>query len=103
MQLKGIKRGNNIELLKELNIPDGQEVIIEVQEENSQSNKKSSFWEDMQKFRQEENIEAKGIESEVFGGVRDKYPVGLELSILSESALQKDWLKPEEDEAWQNL
>jgi antitoxin component of MazEF toxin-antitoxin module len=32
MQLKGIKRGNNIELLKELNIPDGQEVIIEVQD-----------------------------------------------------------------------
>ncbi len=82
MQLKGIKRGNNIELLKELDIPDGQEVIIEVQEEN---------------------IEAEGIEPEVFGGVRDNYPVGLELSILSESALQKDWLKSEEDEAWQNL
>ncbi len=27
----------------------------------------------------------------------------LEVSILSESSLQKDWLKPEEDEAWQNL
>ncbi|MCU0541982.1 MAG: hypothetical protein MUE44_07295 [Oscillatoriaceae cyanobacterium Prado104] len=27
----------------------------------------------------------------------------LEASLLSESALQKDWLKPEEDEAWQNL
>jgi len=103
MQLKGIKRGNNIELLKELDIPDGQEVIIEVQEENLQLNKKSNFWENMQKFRQEENIEAEGIEPEVFGGVRDKYPVGLELSILSEAALQKDWLKPEEDEAWQNL
>ncbi|MEG4319225.1 MULTISPECIES: hypothetical protein [unclassified Microcoleus] len=30
---------------------------------------------------------------------RDK----LESSLLSESALQKDWLKSEEDEAWQNL
>jgi hypothetical protein len=27
----------------------------------------------------------------------------LESSLLSESSLQKDWLKSEEDEAWQNL
>ncbi|NJK68913.1 MAG: DUF2281 domain-containing protein [Microcoleus sp. SU_5_3] len=27
----------------------------------------------------------------------------LEASVLSESALQKDWLKSDEDEAWQNL
>lgn len=27
----------------------------------------------------------------------------LEPSILSESTLKKDWLKPEENEAWQNL
>ncbi len=27
----------------------------------------------------------------------------LDITIMSESALQKDWLKPEEDEAWQNL
>jgi len=27
----------------------------------------------------------------------------LEISIASESSLKKDWLKPEEDEAWQNL
>jgi hypothetical protein len=26
-----------------------------------------------------------------------------ESALLSESALQKDWLKPEEDEAWQHL
>lgn len=26
-----------------------------------------------------------------------------EISILSESSLQKDWLRPEEDEAWQHL
>lgn len=25
------------------------------------------------------------------------------VTILSESSLKKDWLKPEEDEAWQNL
>ncbi len=27
----------------------------------------------------------------------------LETALLSESSLQKDWLKPEEDEAWQSL
>jgi Protein of unknown function (DUF2281) len=26
-----------------------------------------------------------------------------EISIMSESSLQKDWLRPEEDAAWQNL
>lgn len=27
----------------------------------------------------------------------------LGMAIVSESSLSKDWLKPEEDEAWQNL
>ena len=27
----------------------------------------------------------------------------LDITITSESSLSKDWLKPEEDEAWQNL
>ena len=27
----------------------------------------------------------------------------IELAIASESSLKKDWLKPEEEEAWQNL
>lgn len=27
----------------------------------------------------------------------------LDITITSESSLKKDWLKPEEDEAWQNL
>jgi len=26
-----------------------------------------------------------------------------DLAIISESSLKKDWLKPEEEEAWQNL
>ena len=27
----------------------------------------------------------------------------LELAVLSESSLKKDWMKPEEDEAWKDL
>ena len=32
-------------------------------------------------------------------GVREK----LEITLLSELSLKKDWLRPEEDEAWQDL
>jgi hypothetical protein len=36
--------------------------------------------------------------------LKAKYDINKsESSLLSESALQKDWLKLEEDEAWQNL
>jgi hypothetical protein len=27
----------------------------------------------------------------------------IDITIASESSLEKDWVKPEEDEAWQNL
>ena len=27
----------------------------------------------------------------------------LDIAVMSESSLGKDWLRPEEDEAWQNL
>ncbi len=33
----------------------------------------------------------------------DKMPEGLETYLLSESALAKDWLSPEEDKAWEHL
>jgi hypothetical protein len=29
--------------------------------------------------------------------------LGLETALASEAVLAKDWLRPEEDEAWQNL
>ena len=32
-----------------------------------------------------------------------KYSEGMETYLLSESALAKDWLRPEEDEAWRDL
>jgi len=28
---------------------------------------------------------------------------GIEMAIASEASLKKDWLRPEEDEAWQDL
>ena len=35
--------------------------------------------------------------------IKAKHLSEIELSIVSESSLAKDWLKPEEDEAWQDL
>ncbi len=36
--------------------------------------------------------------------LKEKYDKNkLEATLLSESSLEKDWLKLEEDEAWQNL
>lgn len=34
---------------------------------------------------------------------KTKYSEGMETYLLSESALAKDWLLPEEDEAWRDL
>ncbi|MDM9380799.1 hypothetical protein QUB80_08790 [Chlorogloeopsis sp. ULAP01] len=112
MKIKGIKRGKTIEIFAEINIPDGQEIIIEIQEEQllseeerhkrmkellatlwedkenfvktmeelekekNVSNGKSEFWKSLEKFRQEEDLEAAGIESEVFAEVRDYLPGG---------------------------
>ena len=104
MQIKGIKRGNFIEISENPNIPDGSEVLLEVGEvsllvdsllekakeltqvsaelteiianieKERQIEQPQNFWEAIQKFRQENNLEAAGIEAEIFDGVRDSSP-----------------------------
>ncbi|MDF5733061.1 MAG: hypothetical protein PUP92_35005 [Rhizonema sp. PD38] len=39
MKIKGIKRGKNIEISEEMNIPDGQELVIEITKEQLMKNK----------------------------------------------------------------
>jgi hypothetical protein len=39
---------------------------------------------------------------EIKGGLA-KIKEKIEIVVASESTLKKDWLRPEEDEAWQNL
>lgn len=34
---------------------------------------------------------------------KNRFERQLETAVLSESSLKKDWLRPEEDEAWKNL
>lgn len=47
------------------------EIIAKIEKER-QSDRPKNFWEAIQKFRQENNLEKAGIEAEVFEGVRDK-------------------------------
>ncbi len=63
--VKGIKKGNNIELLESVNLPDNQEVLIEIKEV-------SGFWSAFEKFRAK--IEAEGItlDDDDFANLRDK-------------------------------
>jgi hypothetical protein len=46
--------------------------IIANLENKRQIDRPQNFWEAVQKFRQENNLEAAGIEPEIFDGVRDK-------------------------------
>ncbi|MBW4446054.1 MAG: hypothetical protein KME38_04010 [Spirirestis rafaelensis WJT71-NPBG6] len=75
MKIKGIKRRNSIEIFQELNIPDGQEIVIEILDESTIIvSGESQFWKSLEKFRQEQELEAVSIEPEVFADVRDSSP-----------------------------
>ncbi|NEO52401.1 MAG: hypothetical protein F6K54_04495 [Okeania sp. SIO3B5] len=67
MLVKGIKKGKIIELLEEINLPDNQEILIEIKEVND-------FWSAYQKFRAK--IEQEGItfDHNTFDNLRDKSP-----------------------------
>ncbi len=63
MCVKGIKKGKNIELLEEIDLPDNQEVMIEIKEV-------SNFWTALQEFRQKVDLES--IDDDTFENLRDK-------------------------------
>lgn len=64
MQIKGIKKGRNIEIFEDLDIPDGQEIRLSIETGGE-------FWQRLQSFRQELDSEGIWIEPDVFEGVRD--------------------------------
>lgn len=64
MQVKVIKRGKSLELLEDINLPEGEEVLINVEE-------KTGFWKSLEKFRHEEDIESAEIDEAIFEGLRD--------------------------------
>ncbi|WP_048318997.1 hypothetical protein, partial [Crocosphaera watsonii] len=63
MFIKGIKKGKNIELLEEINIPENQEVIVEIKEV-------SNFWTALQDFRKRVDLDS--LDDDTFENLRDK-------------------------------
>ncbi|GAC1448297.1 MAG: hypothetical protein NVSMB70_17740 [Chamaesiphon sp.] len=65
MLVKGIKKGKNIELLEEIDLPDNQAVLVEITEVKD-------FWGAYQNFRNK--IEQEGIifDDNDFANLRDK-------------------------------
>ena len=70
MQIKGIKKGKFIELLDDMNIPDGTEIVIDKFDIVVPA--KAGFWERLEQFRQENNVEELGIDDDFIEGLRDK-------------------------------
>ena len=48
MKIKAIKKGNSLQLKENINVPDGQEIIIFIDDYELQSQKKSVKWEDFE-------------------------------------------------------
>jgi hypothetical protein len=64
--VKGIKRGKIIELLEDINLPDGQEILIDVQIVDN-------FWSKLLEFRSQTIWEELELEEEdPFTNIRDK-------------------------------
>jgi hypothetical protein len=76
MKIKGIKRGKTIEIFQEINIPDGQEIEMEIPYTESTiiMSEESGLWQSLENFRQAEDLEKMGIESDIFADVRDSSP-----------------------------
>jgi len=61
--IKGIKKGKTIELLEEIDFPDNEEILLEIQDVNN-------FWSALQDFRNRVNLES--IDDNAFDDLRDK-------------------------------
>ncbi|WP_315788815.1 hypothetical protein [Fischerella sp. JS2] len=76
MKIKGLKRGKTIEIFHKINIPDGQEIEVDISYAESSiiTSEESGFWQSLEIFRQAEDLEKMGIESDIFADVRDSSP-----------------------------
>jgi hypothetical protein len=63
MFVKGIKKGKTIELLEELNLPDEQELLLEIKQA-------SDFWSALQDFR--ENVDLSAMDALNDDNLRDR-------------------------------
>ncbi len=65
MLIKGIKKGKNIELLEKVNLPDNQEVLVEIKPVRD-------FWSALQDFRAKMEREGIVFDDDDFANLRDK-------------------------------
>ncbi len=63
--VKGIKKGKTIELLEEINIPDGEEILIDILPVNN-------FWTSLETFRNSQEFNDVDFDAEIFTDLRDK-------------------------------
>lgn len=63
MLIKGIKKGKTIELLEEIDFPDNEEILLEIQGVND-------FWSALQDFR--DRVDLESIDDDAFDNLRDK-------------------------------
>ena len=63
--IKGIKKGKTIELLEEIDIPDGQEILVDIQTVNN-------FWTSLESFRKSQEFKDVAFEEDIFTDLRDK-------------------------------
>ncbi|MGK7943191.1 MAG: hypothetical protein AB4058_01830 [Microcystaceae cyanobacterium] len=71
MLVKGIKKGKTIELSEEINVPDNQEILVEIRDFND-------FWSALQDFR--ERVDLESIDDDTFDNLRDK-SIGRDLEL----------------------
>ncbi len=63
--IKGIKKGKTIELFEEIDIPDGQEILVDIQTVKS-------FWNSLENFRNSQEFKNEDFEEDIFTDLRDK-------------------------------
>ena len=63
--VKGIKKGKTIELFEEINIPDGEEILIDILPVNN-------FWTSLETFRNSQEFNDVDFDAEIFTDLRDK-------------------------------
>lgn len=74
MQITAIKRGQTLEILANLDIPDGQAIRIEIIDDRI-NHEKGKFGDNLEEYRHQHNIAELDIDVDaIFGDVRDKSP-----------------------------
>jgi hypothetical protein len=63
--IKGVKKGKTIELLEEINLPDGQEILVDIQVVNN-------FWTSLEKFRNSQSFKDVDFEEDIFTDLREQ-------------------------------